>query len=227
MHPPQIESEDEPEDERELDEVPDVGSMEDQRANSLPPSPHLPPVVPENVTAEAGTFVPVIEDISISLKFIEHVKNASLEDYLDKEAIYRLRNPPEHELTLDDPDDRYLIDVFLAVTTASEATYDAIRLATLHRYPDSDMLTYHKVKQLVAELSGVVPILTDMCINSCIGYTGPFVDLECCPMCSQDRYDAEKAPRKWFHTIPIGLQLQALWHSPDCIGYRRKYTEKI
>jgi hypothetical protein len=230
MHPPRIEPEDEPEDEGELDEVPDVGSMEDQRANSPPPSPRLPPVVPENVTAEAGTFVPVIEDISISLKFIEHVKNASLEDYLDKEAIYRLRNPPEHELTLDDPDDRYSIDVFLAVTTASEATYDAIRLATLRRYPDSGMLTYHRVKQLVAELSGVVPILTDMCINSCIGYTGPFVDLECCPMCGQDRYDAEKAPRKRFHTIPIGPQLQALWRSPessDCMGYRRKYTEKI
>ena len=180
--------------------------------------------------AEAGTFVPVIEDISISLKFIEHIKNASLEDYLDKEAIYRLRNPPEHELTLDDPDDRYSIDVFLAVTTASEATYDAIRLATLRQYPDSGILTYHKVKQLVAELSGVVPILTDMCINSCIGYTGPFIDLECCPMCGQDRYDVEKAPWKRFHTIPIGLQLQALWHSPessDCMGYCRKYTEKI
>ena len=65
MHPPRIEPEDEPEDEGELDEVPDVGSMEDQRANSPPPSPRLPPVVPENVTAEAGTFVPVIEDISI------------------------------------------------------------------------------------------------------------------------------------------------------------------
>jgi hypothetical protein len=40
--------------------------------------------VPEN-TAEVGTFVPVIDDINISLKFIEHVKNASLEEYLDKE----------------------------------------------------------------------------------------------------------------------------------------------
>jgi hypothetical protein len=120
--------------------------------------------------------------------------------------------------------------VFLAVTTPSEATYNAIRLATLRRYPDSAMLTYHKVKQLVAELSGVVPILTNMCINSCIGYTGPFVDLECCPMCGQDHYDVEKVSRKQFHTIPIGLQLQALWRSPessDCMGYHRKYTERI
>jgi hypothetical protein len=234
VHPPRIEPEDEPEDEHELDKVPDVGSIEDQRANSLPSSPHLAPVghalpVPKN-TAEVGTFVPVIDNINISLKFIEHVKNASLEEYLDKEAIYQLRNPPEHELTLDDPNDRYSINVFLAVTTASEAIYNAIRLATLRQYPDSAMLTYHKVKQLVAELSGVVPILTDMCINSCIGYTGPFVDLECCPMCGQDRYDVEKASQKRFHTIPIGPQLQALWRSPessDCMGYHRKYTERI
>jgi hypothetical protein len=178
----------------------------------------------------AGTFNPAIADISISLKFIECVKNASLEDYLNEDAIYRICNPPEHELDLDDPDDRYSIDVFLAVTTASEATYNAIHSATLCRYPDSGMLTYHKVKRLVADLSGVVPILTHMCINSCIGYNGPFTDLACCPMCGQGRYDAEKVPRKLFHTIPIGPQLQALWRTPegaDCMGYRKQYMEKI
>jgi hypothetical protein len=131
---------------------------------------------------------------------------------------------------LDDPDDRYSIDVFLAITSASEATYNNIRLATLRRNLDSRMLTYHKVKQLVADLSGVVPIIMDMCINSCIGYTGPFAALVCSPMCGQARYEAGKAPRKRFYTIPIGPQLQALWHNPnsaDSMGYRKKYTEKI
>jgi hypothetical protein len=237
LHPPQVEPEDEPEPEHERDEAPDAGSIEDQRFGSPPPSPHLPPI--RDVSpghgngATALPFVPVIDDISISLKFIEHVKNSSLRDYLDQDAIDRLRNPPEEELTLDDPDHRYSIEVFLAVTTASEATYNAIRLATLSRYPDSGMLTYYKVKRLVSELSGVVPILTDMCINSCIGYTGPFAELTNCPMCGQGRYETETVPhvpRKQFHTIPIGPQLQALWRNPegaDGMGYRRKYTEKI
>lgn len=40
--------------------------------------------------AVAETFILVIEDISISLKFIENVKNTSLKDYLDEDAIYEL-----------------------------------------------------------------------------------------------------------------------------------------
>jgi hypothetical protein len=220
----------EPEIECELNERPDICSIVDQRTRSHSPEPPpiARPAVDENHLGDvAGTFNPAIADISISLKFIECVQNTSLEDYLDEDSIYRILNPPEHKLDLNDPDDQYSIDVFLAVTTASEAMYNAIHSATLRQYPDSGMLTYHKVKQLVAYLSGVVPILTHMCINSCIGYT---TDLTCCPMCGQGHYDAKKAPRKLFHTIPIGLQLQALWRTPegaDCMGYRRQYTEKI
>jgi len=155
LHLPPDEQDDEPEDDHGVQERPDAGSLEDQRASSRSPSPDLPPPldrylspVPENRAGgdAAETFVPVIDDISISMKFIEHVKNASLADYLNEDAIYQIRNPPENELNLDDPDERYSIDVFLAVTTASEATYNNIRLATLRRYPDSHMLTYHKVK---------------------------------------------------------------------------------
>jgi hypothetical protein len=190
-------------------------------------------VYPTASVSAAPPFVPVIDDISISLKFIEHVKNSSLKDYLDQDTIDQLRNPPEEELTLDDPDHRYSIKVFLAITTASEATYNAVDLATLRRYPDIGMLTYYKVKRLLLELSGVVPILTDMCINSCVGYTGPFVELTNCLMCGQDHYETETVPcvpRKQFHTIPIRPQLQALWRNPegaDRMGYHRKYTEKI
>jgi len=123
------------------------------------------------------------------------VKNSSLEDYLDQDAIDRLQNAPEQELTLDDPDHRYSIEVFFTITTASKATYNGVHLATLHRYPDSSMLTYYRVKRLVSELSGMVPILTDMCINSCISYTGPFAELTNCLMCGQDRYETETVPR--------------------------------
>jgi hypothetical protein len=150
----QYEPDDKPDDESdhdsELDEIPDSGSLEDQRASSRSPSPDLPPALDQSRSPEpenrAGgdvpeTFFLVIDNISISMKFIEYVKKALLEDHLDKDAIYRICNPPENELHLDDPDDRYSIDVFLVITSASEATYNKIHLATLRRYPDSRMLT--------------------------------------------------------------------------------------
>jgi hypothetical protein len=54
---------------------------------------------------------------------------------------------------------------------------------------------------------------------SCIAYTGPFFDLESCPICSEPRYDQfqleSRIPRQEFHTIPIGPQLQALYREPE------------
>ncbi|KAG2059589.1 hypothetical protein BDR06DRAFT_979763 [Suillus hirtellus] len=60
---------------------------------------------------------------------------------------------------------------------------------------------------LCTELSGVVPLVHDMCINTCLAFTGPFIDLDQCP-------------REKFDTYPIGPQLQALWWHPD-------HTEKM
>jgi hypothetical protein len=135
--------------------------------------------------------------------------------------------------TLDNPDHRLSIDIYLSVTNASEATYNSVKDAILRRYPDSEILSYYKVKQLVGQLTGVVPIIHDMCINGCIGYTGPFSELEICITCGQKRYDivSEKpVPRKQFYTLPLALQLQALWRTPEGaerMGYRMCCTEKI
>ena len=63
-----------------------------------------------------------------------------------------------------------------------------------------------------------------MCIGGCLGFTGPFSDLEECPNCGEPRYDQAKfiaseglvkEPRKIFTTFPVGPQLQARWRSPD------------
>jgi len=68
----------------------------------------------------------------------------------------------------------------------------------------------------------------DMCVNSCIAYTGPLEKLESCPQCYEPRYqptpecnednddqDEEiehvKVPHQQFSTLPLGPQLQALW----------------
>jgi len=78
------------------------------------------------------------------------------------------------------------------------------------------------VKCLVAKLSGVESIIHNMCVNSCLAYTGPFLELESCPICSEPQYDQfqfqtsnrkDRTPRQEFHTIPIELQIQALYRA--------------
>jgi hypothetical protein len=101
----------------------------------------------------------------------------------------------------------------------------------LRRHPDDDILSYARIKSKIAELSGVVPIVRHMCLNSCIAFTGPFDTLTECPMCHEARYiDETKKPRREFHTIPIGPQLQALWRTKEGaqkIRHRRERTAAI
>jgi hypothetical protein len=77
------------------------------------------------------------------------------------------------------------------------------------------MLTFNQVKRRIAEIRGVTPIKTDMCLNSCLAYTGPWKDLDSCPKCGEARYDPvqprKRVPRQLSYTMPIGPQLQAIW----------------
>lgn len=185
-------------------------------------------------------FEPCIDDIRVAFNFVNELKKASLDsplEPLDPEIIHRLRVPIEEVITLDNPDHRLSLDIFLGITNASEETYNAIRTAVLRRYPESEILSYFKVKRLVRDLSGVAPIYRDMCINSCVGFTGPFSKLEVCPSCGEMRFhpvkeNSKKAlkSRKQFCTIPLGPQLQALFRSPEGaqkMGYRKEYTRRV
>jgi hypothetical protein len=77
----------------------------------------------------------------------------------------------------------------MATGNASEQMYNTIREAYLHRHPEADLLTHHRAKRLVAELSSVESITHDMCSNSCITYTGPFLELDVCTKCGEPRYN--------------------------------------
>lgn len=81
MRPPECELENE-------DEGPDPGSIEDVAAHEplpQPTAPAPPPLRPANIDldkhleTDAPLFVPVIDDIDTSLKFIDALKCASLE----------------------------------------------------------------------------------------------------------------------------------------------------
>jgi hypothetical protein len=82
------------------------------------------------------------------------------------------------------------------------------------RYPESEMLSYHDIKNLVAKITGVCAVYDDMCINGCHAFTGPFAGLQSCHVCSEPRYDPDKfassgkeVPRQQACTIPLGPQL--------------------
>ena len=178
-----------------------------------------------------------LEDLKVSIAFIKAIQEASLDDPtigLSNEAIERLRNPLRDQPALSlNADARLAIELFLV--NPSEDTYQSNRLVFLHRYPDTNLPTYYRTSQLVAELTGVESIVRDMCVNSCIAYTGPFRDLDTCPLCSESRYNRfrldasggkDKIARQEFHTIPIGPQLQALYRNPESAGQAHYLREE-
>ena len=132
-------------------------------------------------------------------------------------------NPPsEPAEDLNDPDLRLSIDLFLGITNASQETYNSVRNAILRHSPDINILSFNQVKCRIAQLTGIDPLIHDICINTCMAYTGPFLDLEICPYCSEPRYDPitfastqRKVTCQKFYMLPIGPQIQALWSSPE------------
>ncbi|KAL0563526.1 hypothetical protein V5O48_018541, partial [Marasmius crinis-equi] len=213
------------------DDPPDHNTLSDTLQPASPPPP-----------PQQTDFTPLpptesrIEEVKVTDQFVQLLQAATLSgpdgdiEGLPSDLVARLHSPPNEPLVLDDADERLSIEVFLAVSNASENTYNRIRESVLKRFPESGMLTFHSVKKLVADLSGITPIKRDMCINSCMAYTGPFRKLDMCRYCQQPRYDADSQPRKQFTWIPIGLQLQALWRNKESalkLSYRRQYTKSL
>ena len=151
-----------------------------------------------------------LQNIKTTLQFIQELKTASLDDgHLAPEIVSRLKNPPSEPVHLT-PDERLSLELFISTQNAAQHVYTSVKKAVERRHPESQILSYDKVKQLTAELTGISPITDHMCINSCAAYTGPFDALEVCPVCGEPRFDSLRNPRQMFNTIPIGPQLQAL-----------------
>ena len=87
-----------------------------------------------------------------------------------------------------------------------------------------DCLSFGAVENLLAAYTGIELVQHDMCSESCVAFTGPFADLEACPTCHTSRWNQAKLqasrgrlkiPVKTFITLPLGPQLQALYHDPE------------
>lgn len=177
-------------------------------------------------------FDPTYGDLKIAQEFIDCLKDATImgqSDWFSEEYLRRIHEPDVGELIVT-PDERLALDLLLANDT--EASYEGNAAAIKKRF-NVQVSSYHMAKKLLAKLTGIEPIIQDMCIDSCCGFTGPNKDLQECPHCNKLRYDlknGKKIPRKQFHTLPIAPQFQAMYRNSDSaekMDYRKNYTAKL
>jgi len=182
-----------------------------------------------------------LDDLKDTLAAIEEIRKASLDTQFEEDNLFRLRNPTEEELDINDPYFRLSLDMYLILTNTSQETYRELVVALLRCHPEAEgrLLSYDQIKRCVQNLTGVIPIHDDMCINSCMAFTGPYKDLDTCLKCPQPRYDPAilhssngmvKKPRQSMTTIPIGPQIQALWShrlSAEKMSYRQRVTDTL
>ncbi len=84
------------------------------------------------------------------------------------------------------------------------------------------LLSLHSLKKSMENRSGVMGIEHDMCVTSCLGFTGPYAKDKECRICHERRYDiidGKEVPRKRFTTIPVSPGVQANYQTAE--GARR------
>jgi hypothetical protein len=192
---------------------------------------------------EDEDVVATLEELKIAQAFIKAIQDATLNNSnLDAVVCDRLKNPIQEPLDLsEDPAILTSIELFLDTTTASQKVYENV-CATFFRHMqrtnpgvEFELLSHYRVQETISKLTGVHSMMHDMCPNTCIAYTGPFDNLTVCPKCEEPRYEMalprmEQRPKRQFHTIPLGPQLQALWRSPETaqkMRHRSEETKKI
>jgi hypothetical protein len=212
-------------------DTPDHGCQEPDPDEPVPDEGGVPyfgtPGVIRSIDVQELSDLIQIDDIKTSVEFVRGLESATLDDQemrLGSEALERLRHPPQYQLETPSPDLHLTVDLYLAVGNASQETYNVIQTAIQRRYPESELLSYDQIKNKVAQMSGITDLVHDMCVNSCLAYTGPFSALDTCPTCGEPRYDQitlansdgkVKKPRQEFRSMPIVPQLQAPWQHPD------------
>ncbi|KAF6742930.1 hypothetical protein DFP72DRAFT_1102920 [Ephemerocybe angulata] len=173
-----------------------------------------------------------LENLKESLQFIQDIRDALIsDDIFPKDLQAAVLEPIEEIFNLDDDDVKLSLTAYLSISNASEEVYRKIQKMVKERYPDSQMLSFEQIKKKVQEFSRVTPIVSHMCVNSCVAFTSKYKDLHACPRCGQLRYRTKgkntKIPRRKFYTLPIGAVIQSMYRNPTTaryMAYRRTKT---
>ena len=214
---------------------PDSGSDSDKDSSSdEDEGPHPP-------ASDEGKPHLTLEKMKTDRRFIEMIRESTLESQLSPGELQTFRNPLEHQFLPSDDEDLHLsIDFYVSSLdhAQSQKAYAKSRSSILRHFPGSNMLSYDQVKRRVSDLSGIVTWKHDMCFYSCAGFTGPFENLDGCPHCGEPCYNQQvlansggkkKIPRKVFTMFALGPQIQAHWRNPQTaqdMSYRRNKTRE-
>ena len=181
-----------------------------------------------------------VPDIRTAIEFIKQVETATLASQFDPEGLEELLNPMEHSVVYpNDPGFRASIQNYLALIGCSQNRYEAVRKNMQELAPDQQFLSHYQAERRAQKFSGIITWEHHMCVKSCVGFTGPYTNLDACPRCGEPRYNQKdledsggerKVPRNVFTTFPVGPQLQARWNNPQTardMCYRRERTEEL
>ena len=178
-----------------------------------------------------------------ALEYILALRRATLDDptsKLDDKALQCIRNPRQSTIVIEAPEICHSITAYLGCEHAAQTVYEMFRHSHNSNFPHHGrMLSFREVEKVIAEYTGVERIQHNMCPNTCMGYTGPFQDLEACQKCNTSRWNQEKlvasngrvkvAARR-FTTIPLASQLQARYRHPESakdMSYLHEHTQQI
>ncbi|KAI5998504.1 hypothetical protein F5J12DRAFT_724804, partial [Pisolithus orientalis] len=81
-------------------------------------------------------------------------------------------------LHIDDLSTELALSMFLALEHSSENAYTKIQRAIQKTFPDCKLPMFHQTRCLLANLSRVMSVVKDMCINSCAAFIGPLSALD-------------------------------------------------
>ena len=168
-----------------------------------------------------------LPQLQIAQQYIELLRSATLDlSGMLADDIANLRNPGQDYMLTDPSPLLRSIRHFVNNSTASRKHYELMRtIERLHR-PDDPILSFDQVKRRVRWLSGVVPVEHDMCVNSCLAFTGPRDTLDTCSHCGESRYClGTTKPQKRFTTVPMGPVIQAMYGSQE-VADSMHYLEK-
>jgi len=163
-------------------------------------------------------------------RIIEQIQGASFSEEQNQwnhDEFDSFLHPPNEQFHINDPQLRLSLLTYVSLSAhSSEATYDAVHRSIKECYPNSTMLSFNQVRNWLKSLSGILPLHSDMCPNTCMAFTGIFLTLNKCQFCGKNRFQKSQQgnsfiPHCQFVTLPIGPQLQALWCHPITVAKLR------
>lgn len=94
----------------------------------------------------------------------------------------------------------------------------------------SGLISVHRLRNSISQLSGVQTKDYHCCVNSCILYYGPFATLQECPYCSEPRLNRHGRARHHFQYFPLIPRLVNMFLNKklsESLRYRAKFKHIV